>query len=94
MKSLVEAVAIILLLFITPMIAAGVLISLARVVENIGDLPIDEWRPSQFASGREVVLQAEPFLCSANDERNLCQGCHLNGGDSDLFPHNYFPAGE
>ena len=42
MKSLVEAVAIILLFFLTPMIAAWVLISLARVVENIGDLPIDE----------------------------------------------------
>ena len=45
MKSLVEAVAIILLFFITPMIAAGVLISLARVIENIGDLPIDERKP-------------------------------------------------
>jgi hypothetical protein len=43
MKSLVEAVAIILLFFLTPMIALSVLISLARVVENIGDLPIDEW---------------------------------------------------
>jgi hypothetical protein len=45
MNRLVEAVAIILLLFITPMIAAGVLISLARVIANIGDLPIDEWKP-------------------------------------------------
>jgi hypothetical protein len=42
MKSLVEAVAIILLLFLTPMIALSGLISLTRVVENIGDLPIDE----------------------------------------------------
>ena len=42
MRSLVEAVAIILLFFLTPMIAAWVLISLARVVESIGDLPIDE----------------------------------------------------
>jgi hypothetical protein len=43
MKSLVEAVAVILLFVLTPMIALSVLISLARVVENIGDLPIDEW---------------------------------------------------
>jgi hypothetical protein len=42
MKSLVEAVAIISLFFLTPMITAWVLISSARVVENIGDLPIDE----------------------------------------------------
>jgi hypothetical protein len=42
MKSLVEAVAIILLFLLTPMIAAWVLISLARVIENIGELPIDE----------------------------------------------------
>jgi hypothetical protein len=42
MKSLVEAVAIILLFFLTPMVAARVLISLARVIENIGELPIDE----------------------------------------------------
>jgi hypothetical protein len=41
MKSLVEAVAIILLLFLTPLVAAGVLIRLVRIVENIGDLPID-----------------------------------------------------
>jgi hypothetical protein len=51
-------------------------------------------RLSQFAIGQEVALQAEPFLCPVDEERNLCQGCHFNGGDSDLFPHNYFPAGE
>ena len=42
MKSLLEAVAVITLFCLTPMIAAWVLISLARVLENIGDLPIDE----------------------------------------------------
>ncbi|HSZ02475.1 MAG TPA: hypothetical protein VK788_23460 [Terriglobales bacterium] len=42
MKSLVEVVTTIFLFLLTPMIAAWVLISLARVVENIGDLPIDE----------------------------------------------------
>jgi hypothetical protein len=42
MKSLVDAVTIILLFVLTPMIAAGVLITLARVIEEIGDLLIDE----------------------------------------------------
>ena len=42
MKSLVEAVVIILLFFLTPMTAVWILISLARIIENIGDLPIDE----------------------------------------------------
>jgi hypothetical protein len=76
MKSLLEAVAVILLLFLTPPIAAGVLISLARPIESIGDLPIDEWL-SQFAIGQEIVLQAEPFLCPEDDDRNLCQGSHF-----------------
>jgi hypothetical protein len=51
-------------------------------------------RFSQFAIGQEVALQAEPFLCPAADERNLCQGPHLNGGDSDSFLQNYSSAGE
>jgi hypothetical protein len=42
MKSLVEVVTTIFLFLLTPMIAAWVLISLACVVESIGDLPIDE----------------------------------------------------
>jgi hypothetical protein len=41
---------------------------------------------SEFAS-------AEPFLCPAADERNLCQGPYLNGGDSDSFPQNNSSAG-
>jgi hypothetical protein len=49
---------------------------------------------SQFAIGQEVVLQAEPFLCLADDKRNRCQGLHLNGGDSDLFLQNNFSYGE
>ena len=36
-------------------------------------------RLSQFAIAQEVVLQAEPFLCPADDERNLCQGSTLRG---------------
>jgi hypothetical protein len=42
MTSLLEAVANIMLFFLAPLIAVWVLISLARVIENIGDLPIDE----------------------------------------------------
>lgn len=45
MKSLLEAVAIIMLFFLTPLILLWVLVSLARVIENIGDLPIDEREP-------------------------------------------------
>ena len=69
MKSLLEAAAIIMLFFLTPLIAVWVLVSLARVIENIGDLPIDERSLGQ----RELVLQAEPFLCHADDELSLCQ---------------------
>jgi hypothetical protein len=50
-------------------------------------------RLSQFAIAQGVVLQAEPFLCPADDERNLCQGSDFNGEDSDLFPQNYSFAG-
>ena len=42
MTSLLEAVANIVLFVLTPMTAVWVLISLARVIEHIGDLPIDE----------------------------------------------------
>jgi hypothetical protein len=42
MKSLVEEVAIIALFILTPVIVARVLIGLARVIENMGELPIDE----------------------------------------------------
>jgi hypothetical protein len=59
MKSLVEAVAIILLFFLTPMIAVWVLISLARLIENIGDLPIDEKEALAVRHWAEGVLQAE-----------------------------------
>jgi hypothetical protein len=45
MKSLLEAVAIIMPFFLTPLIAMWVLVSLALVIENIGDLPIDEREP-------------------------------------------------
>ena len=45
MKSLLEAVAIIMLFFLTPLIAMWILVSLARVIENIEDLPIDEREP-------------------------------------------------
>jgi hypothetical protein len=58
MRSLLEAVAFIMLFFLTPMIAAWVLIGLSRVIENVGDLPIDEKEAPQFAL-EEVVLQAE-----------------------------------
>jgi hypothetical protein len=45
MTSLLEAVANIVLFFLTPMTAVWALISLARVIESIGDLPIDERNP-------------------------------------------------
>jgi len=61
MKSLLEAVVVIVLFCFMPMIAVWVLISVAWVIENIGDLPIDERGLSQFAMGQEVVFQAGPF---------------------------------
>ena len=70
MKSLLEALAIIMLFFLTPLIAMWILVSLARVIENIEDLPIDEREPR--AAG-VCAHKAEPFLCHADDELSLCQ---------------------
>jgi hypothetical protein len=67
MTSLLEAVANIVLFVLIPMTAVWVLISLARVIEHIGDLPIDEMELWQ----REVLLPAETFLCHADDELSL-----------------------
>jgi hypothetical protein len=62
MKSLLEAAAILMLFFLTPVIVAWALFALARVIENMGDLPIDE-------SETLVVLEAEPFLFQAHGSR-------------------------
>jgi hypothetical protein len=75
MKSLLEAVAIIMLFFLTPMIAVSVLISLARVVENIGDLPIDE--KEALAVRHWAGASSLEFLCQADDELCLFTRSHL-----------------
>jgi hypothetical protein len=69
MKSLLEAAAIIMLLFLTPLIAVWVLVSLARVIENIGICQSMKGSLGQ----QELVLQAEPFLCHADRELSLYQ---------------------
>ena len=54
MKSLVEAVANIVLFIFTPVIMVWVPISLAQVIENIGELPIEEKRdPGSLPFGWE-----------------------------------------
>jgi hypothetical protein len=75
MKSLLEAVAIIMLFFLTPMIAVSVLISLARVVENIGDLPIDE--KEALAVRHWAGASSLEFRCQADDELCLFTRSHL-----------------
>ena len=90
MKSLLEAVTIIVLFFLTPVIAVWVLIGLARVIENIGDLPIDEREtlPVRQLGGR---LCFKLFLCHTNAELSPLSGvAPNNGGDSDSFPQNLF----
>jgi hypothetical protein len=42
---MVEAVTIIVLFFLTPVIVVYVLIGLAQIIDDIGELPIDESEP-------------------------------------------------
>ena len=96
MKSLLEAVAIIMLFFLTPMIAVSVLISLARVVENIGDLPIDE---REALAVRHWAGGCASSLTSSCAKRTTnfasVTRSHLNNGeDSNLSPQNYSSAWE
>jgi hypothetical protein len=51
-------------------------------------------RLSQFAIGQEVVLQAEPFLCPADDERNLCQGVPLLTAETAIYSQIILLQGE
>ena len=66
MKSLVEAVANIVLFILTPVIMVWVQISLAQVIEKLGELPIEEsetWAVYRWAgNSEEAVLDTEPFL--------------------------------
>jgi hypothetical protein len=66
MNSLLEVVAITMLFFLTPMIAVWVLISLSRVIENFGDLPIDE-HEALAVRHWAIVLQAESSCAKRND---------------------------
>jgi hypothetical protein len=73
MKSLVEAVANIVLFILTPVIMVWVQISLAQVIEKLGELPIEEsetWAVYRWAgNSEEAVLDTEPFLYRANGSR-------------------------
>ena len=52
MMSLVEVVAVTMLFIATPVIAVWVMIGLARVIDTIGDLPIDESETLAIHEGR------------------------------------------
>ncbi len=73
MKSLVEAVGIILLFVLTPVIVVWVLIGLAQVIENMGELPIDESETLPVChwagNSEEAVLHSEPLLYRAGGSR-------------------------
>jgi hypothetical protein len=66
MKSLVEAVTNIVLFILTPVIMVWVQISLAQVIEKLGELPIEEsetWAVYRWAgNSEEAVLDTEPFI--------------------------------
>jgi hypothetical protein len=66
MKSLVEAVSTIVLFIMTPVIAVWLQTGLAQVIENIGEVPIEESETRMFyrwaGNSEETVLDAEPFL--------------------------------
>ena len=55
MMSLVEVVAVTMLFIATPVIAVWVMIGLARVIDTIGDLPIDESETLAIHEGRGLL---------------------------------------
>ena len=73
MKSLVEAVANVVLFILTPMILVWIQISLVQVIENIGELPIEEGETRAVyrwaGISEEAMLSAEPFLCRTDGSR-------------------------
>jgi hypothetical protein len=73
MKSLVEAVANIVLFILTPVIMVWVQISLAQIIENIGEPPIEESENRTVyrwaGNSEEPVLDTEPFLYRADGSR-------------------------
>ena len=73
MKSLVEAVANIVLFILTPVIMVWVQISLAQIIENIGEPPIEESENRTVyrwaGNWEEPVLDTEPFLYRADGSR-------------------------
>jgi hypothetical protein len=71
MKSLVEAVAYIVLFILTPVIMVWVQISLAQVIEKLGELPIEESkaRPGQFTVGLGILRR----LCSTLSRSSIAQ---------------------
>jgi hypothetical protein len=71
-KSLVEAVANIVLFITTPVIVLWVQISSAQVIENIGELAIEErqtWAVYRFAGNSEDGLNPKPFLFRSDASR-------------------------
>jgi hypothetical protein len=71
MKSLVEAVANIVLFILTPVIMVWVQISLAQVIEKLGELPIEESKakPGQFIVGLGILRR----LCSTLSRSSIAQ---------------------
>ena len=73
MKSLVEAVANVVLFILTPMILVWIQISLVQVIEHIGELPIEEseTRAVYVWAGisEEAMLNSEPFVCRTDGSR-------------------------
>jgi hypothetical protein len=73
MKSLVEAVANIALFIFTPVIMVWVQITLAQVIENIGERPIEESETRAVyrwaGNSEEAVLDSEPLLYRADCSR-------------------------
>jgi hypothetical protein len=84
MKSLVEAVTNIVLFILTPVIMVWVQISLAQVIENIGELPIEESETRAVyrwaGNSEEAVLDTEPFLYRADGSRTQSFQTDINTG--------------
>jgi hypothetical protein len=73
MKSLVEAVTNIVLFILMPVIMVWVQIRLAQVIENIGELPIEESETRSVyrwtGNSEEAVLDTQLFLYRADGRR-------------------------
>ena len=82
MKSLLEAVAIILLFFVAPAIVVRVLVGLAQVIDKIGELPLEE---SETLADCDLAEKSEEVVHRWHSLANHLQTTNDIGDDNHLI---------